>query len=69
MEAHAQLAGRLDLGRQQVTASGRVDVEVVGRGGAAAERQLGEADPRRQVRGLLVELRPERVQRLAVAGR
>ena len=47
--------GRGDLGADQVAAAARVDVEVVGGRRAAAERELGEADPRRDVRGLLVE--------------
>ncbi len=38
-------------------------VEVVGRRRAPAERELGQPDPRRHVRGLLVEQRPARVQR------
>ena len=63
VEAHAELAGRRDLGGDQVAAAARVHVEVVGRRRAPAERQLGQADPRRQVRRLLVEPAPQRVQR------
>ncbi len=63
VEAHAQLAGRGDLGGDEVAAAGGVHVEVVHRRGAAAEGQLGQADPRRQVGGLLVEPGPDRVQR------
>ena len=49
--------------RDQVAAAGGVHVEVVHRRGAAAERQLGQADPRREVGGLLVEPGPDRVER------
>ena len=63
VEADPEVAGRGDLGAQQVAASGRVDVEVVGRRRAPAQRQLGQAHPGGDVRGLLVEQRPARVQR------
>ena len=49
--------------RDQVAGAARVHVQVVGRGGAAAERQLGEPDVGADVRGLLVQPRPQRVQR------
>ena len=44
-----------DLGADEVAPAPRVDVEVVGGRGAAAEGQLGQPDPRREVGGLLVE--------------
>ena len=40
-----------------------VDVEVVGRGRAARQRQLGQPHPRRHVGRLLVEAPPQRVER------
>ena len=49
--------------RDEVAAALGVDVEVVGRRRAAAEGQLGQADPRREVGGLLVEPAPQRVER------
>ena len=62
MEPDAQLLGRMDLGADQVTASLWMDVQVVGRSGAAAQGQLGQPHPGRQVSGLLVEQSPARVQ-------
>ena len=49
--------------RDEITAAARVHVEVIGARGAAAERELGQPDPRRHVRRFLVEQRPARVQR------
>ena len=46
MEAHAQLRGGGDLRRQQVAGAAWMQVQVVGRRRAAAERQLGETDER-----------------------
>ena len=67
VEADAEVAGSLDLGGQQVAGAVRVEVEVIGRGRAARQRQLGEADPRRHVDRLGVERPPQRVQRLQPA--
>ena len=64
MEAHTQFAGRGDLGAQQVARAPRVEVMVVGGDGAAAERQLGEADPGAGEHGLFVDGLPQRVQAL-----
>ena len=63
MEPHPDFPRRGDLGAPQVTAAPGRDVQVVRRRGAPAEQQLREAHPRRQVRGLLVDLGPQRVQR------
>ena len=49
--------------RDEVAAAARVHVEMVGARRAAAERELGQPDPRRHVRRFLVEQRPARVQR------
>ena len=62
VEAEADLARGGDLGRQQVAGAGGVDVQVVGRRRAAAQRQLGQADEGRKVDGFLVEQGPVRVQ-------
>ena len=67
VEPHAEVAGRVDLGAEQVAGAAGVQVEVVGRRRAPAERQLGQPDPRRQVGGLGVERPPQRVQRLQPA--
>ena len=56
MEPQTDIARGGDLGVDE-TGPG-VDVEVVGRGRASAERELGETDPRRHVGGLLVEPSP-----------
>ena len=63
MEAHADVAGGLDLGGQQIAGAVRVQVEVIGRRRAPGQRQLGEPDPRRHVHRLGVERRPQRIQR------
>ena len=63
VEAHAQLDRGLDLGGDEVARPLWVDVEVVGRGRAATHRQLDQADPRRDVRRLLVEAGPLGVER------
>jgi hypothetical protein len=63
VEPHAEVAGGGDLGAEQVPAGGRMHVEVVGRGRAAAQGQLGEADPGGQVRRFLVEQGPAGVER------
>ena len=55
MEAHAELGRGADLGADQVAAAPRMHVEVVGGRRAPAERELGQPDPRRHVRGFLVE--------------
>ena len=63
VEPHAQVAGRGDLGGDQVAGTARVDVEVVGGGGAAAQGQLGQPDVGADVRRLLVQPGPQRVER------
>ncbi len=63
VEPQADLARGGDLRGPQVAAAARRDVQVVRRRGAPAERELGEAHPRGQVRGLLVDPGPQRVQR------
>ena len=63
VEPEAQLLRRPDLGRSRSPPARRVDVEVVAGCRAAAQGELGEPDPRRHVRGLLVERRPAGVQR------
>ena len=45
----------------------RVEIEMVGRGGAAAERELGKAKRRRPVDVFRPDMRPDRVQRLQPA--
>ena len=52
-----ELACGGDLRRQQVAGAARVQVEVIGRRGAAAERQFGQADERAGVHRLLVDRR------------
>ena len=63
MEPHAELGRGSDLGADQVAAAAGMHVEVIGGRRAPAERELGEPDPGRDVRGLLVEAAPERIQR------
>ncbi len=63
VEPHAQVLCRGDLGADQVATARRVHVQVVHRRGAPAEGQLRQPDPRRDVRGLLVQSGPQRVQR------
>ena len=63
VEAHAQLGGGGDLGRDEVAGPARVHVQVVGGGGAAAEGQLGQPDVRGDVRGLLVQPGPQWIER------
>jgi len=58
MEAHADVAGGCDFRTEQVTRTTRVEIEVVGRGGATGQRELGETDPRTDVHGLFVDGRP-----------
>ena len=62
VEAKADLPRCRDFGREQVARLCRVDVEVVGRSRAAAQREFGEADEGREVDGLLVEERPAGVK-------
>ena len=64
MKAHAQRAGRLDLGRQQVAGSVRVQIQVVGGSRAPRECQLGQTNERADVHGLLVDGSPQWIQRL-----
>ena len=64
VEAHAEVAGGVDLGGEEVAGPVGVEVQVVGRRRAARQRQLGEPDPRRQVGALGVQPPPDRVQRL-----
>ena len=63
VEPQAQLQGGGDLGGDQITCALRVDVEVIGRRRAATEGQFGQANPGRDVRGLLVEPAPQGVER------
>ena len=67
MKAHAEVGRRGDLRRQEVTCVARVQVQMIGGGRAAAERQLGEADERAGVHGLFVDGSPQRIQRLQPA--
>ena len=67
VEAHAEVAGGVDLGGEEVAGPVGMEVQVVGRRRAARQRQLGEPDPRRQVGALRVERPPDRVQRLQPA--
>ena len=67
MEAHAEIRGGVDLGGEQVAGAAGMDVEVVRRRRATRQGELGEADPRRQVRALGVEAGPQRIQRLQPA--
>jgi hypothetical protein len=62
MEPQPHLAGGGDLGRPQIAGAPRKHVEMVGAGGAAAERQLGQSHPGREIHRLLVQARPQRVQ-------
>ncbi len=64
MEPHPDVGRRLDLCGQQVTGTPGMQVEMVGRGGAAGERQFGEAHPCRHVHRLGVDAAPPRIQRL-----
>ena len=63
VEAHAEVARGGHLGGDQVTGAARVHVEVVGRGGAAGQRELGQPDVGADVGRLLVEPGPQRVER------
>ncbi len=63
VEAHAEVGGGVDLGGEQVAGTVGVHVQVVARRRAPRQRQLRQPDPRRQVRRLGVERRPQRVQR------
>ncbi len=63
VKAQAHLGRRGDLGRDQVTATTGVHVQVVGGRGGAAQCQLGQADPGRDVRRFLVESAPHGIQR------
>ena len=67
MEAHAEIRGGVDLGGEEVAGAAGVDVQVVRRRRATRQGELGEPDPRRQVRPLGVEARPQRIQRLQPA--
>src|SRR5438128_10929083 len=44
MESQAELGGHLDLSLQQPGGAGRKHIVVIGGGGTAAERELGESD-------------------------
>src|SRR5438874_10132597 len=44
MEAQAELGGHLDLSLEQPAGAGRKYIMVIGGGGAATERELGESD-------------------------
>ncbi len=63
MEPHPEGAGGGYLGGDEVPTAAGVDVQVVGGSGAATERQLGQTHIGGDVRGLLVQPRPPRVQR------
>ena len=62
VEPQAHLARGGDLRRPQVAAPRGCHVQVVGAGGAAAQGQFGQGHPGGQVRRLLVQARPQRVQ-------
>ena len=63
VEAHADGLGCTDFGAEQVAALTREDVVVVGRRRAAGQRECRQAAERRRVHRLLVDTRPDRVQR------
>ena len=44
MEAHADRLGSLDLGVEQVATVLRVEIQVIGAGGATTEREFGSGD-------------------------
>ena len=62
VETHAYLTSCLDLRPQQVTASGWVHIEVVGRCRATPERKLCQANKCRKINGFFVEQGPVWVQ-------
>jgi hypothetical protein len=64
MEAHPDVARRLDLSREQVASASRMHVKMVGRGGATGEREFSQTDPRRHVHRLSVDPSPQRIERL-----
>ena len=63
VETDTEVAGRLDLGGQQVAGAVGMQVQMVGRGRATRQRQLGQTHPRRDVHRLGVDRRPQRIQR------
>ena len=64
MEAHADRLGSLDLGVEQVATVLRVEIQVIGAGGATTEREFGKTHPRRHVGRFLVKSTPQWVERL-----
>ena len=62
-DADAELGGRAELGLDEAGDAAREDVVVVEDGRAAGERELGEAGAGRGVHHLLVDPRPDRVER------
>ena len=62
VEAEAEFARGGDLGADQVAGAARMQVQVVGGGGAAAQGKLAQAHPGGYVRRLLVEAAPHRIQ-------
>ena len=63
VEPHPQLLRRRDLGGDQVAGTGGVHVHVIHRRRASAEGEFGGADPCREVGRLLVDVRPDGVER------
>jgi hypothetical protein len=64
METHPQVGRGRDRGTEQIAAIPRVDIEMVGRGGASRQGQFGQADPCADMGGLLVESAPVGIERL-----
>ena len=64
VEADVEVAGGLDLDREQVAGAAREDVVVVGGRAAAGAREGGEAAAGRGALDLAVDVRPHRVQLL-----
>ena len=63
-DAHAELVRGAHLGLDEPRDAAREDVVVVEDRRAARERELGEPAPRRRVLHLVVDARPDRVERL-----
>ena len=67
METNAEFARSRDLGREQITRTAWVEVQVIGAGGAARHREFGQSDERTHVHRLFVDGPPQRIQRLQPA--